>query len=80
MWALGDGKRRREAFASVHPKKDNDVTGGALLCLKKPCPGMARTIYENYSRFMETYNRPCSKVKNVARDNPSKVSLLERSL
>lgn len=34
----------------------NDVTGA--LCLKKPWPGMARTIYGTHSRFLETYYRP----------------------
>nr|CAH0113534.1 unnamed protein product [Daphnia galeata] len=36
--------------------KGNDVTGA--LCLKKPWPGMARTIYGAHSRFLETYYRP----------------------
>ncbi len=36
--------------------KGNDVTGA--LCLKKPWPGMARTIYGTHSRFLETYYRP----------------------
>ncbi len=34
----------------------NNVTGA--LCLKKPWPGMARTIYGAHSRFLETYYRP----------------------
>ncbi|KZS17455.1 Acetyl-coenzyme A synthetase 2, mitochondrial-like protein [Daphnia magna] len=36
--------------------KGNDVTGA--LCLKKPWPGMARTIYGAHSRFLETYYQP----------------------
>lgn len=35
---------------------NNDVTGA--LCLKKPWPGMARTIYGAHGRFLETYYRP----------------------
>ena len=36
--------------------KGNDVTGA--LCLKKPWPGMARTIYGAHGRFLDTYYRP----------------------
>lgn len=33
-----------------------NVTGA--LCLKKPWPGMARTIYGSHDRFLETYFNP----------------------
>jgi acyl-coenzyme A synthetase/AMP-(fatty) acid ligase len=46
-------------FAKGEKLKDNNDITGALMCLKNPWPGMARTIYETYySRFMETNNRP----------------------
>lgn len=28
------------------------------LCIKKPWPGMARTIYGDHKRFIETYLKP----------------------
>jgi hypothetical protein len=31
----------------------NDVTGS--LCIKKPWPGIARTVYGNHPRFLQTY-------------------------
>ncbi|KAF6039105.1 ACSS1 [Bugula neritina] len=34
----------------------NDVTGS--LCIKKPWPGMARSIYGDHERFLDTYLRP----------------------
>lgn len=34
-----------------------DNVSGAL-CLKKPWPGMARTIYGAHGRFLDTYYRP----------------------
>ncbi|XP_064623292.1 acetyl-coenzyme A synthetase 2-like, mitochondrial [Lineus longissimus] len=34
----------------------NDVMGA--LCIKKPWPGMARTIYGHHDRFLETYYKP----------------------
>lgn len=33
--------------------KGGDVTGA--LCIKKPWPGMARTIYGDHQRFLQTY-------------------------
>ena len=35
---------------------ENNVTGA--LCMKKPWPGMARTIYGSHGRFLDTYFRP----------------------
>lgn len=29
-----------------------------ILCIKKPWPGMARTIYDDHDRFLETYLKP----------------------
>ena len=29
-----------------------------MLCIKQPWPGMARTIYGNHERFLETYMKP----------------------
>lgn len=34
----------------------NDVTGA--LCIKRPWPGMARTIYGSHDRYFDTYFRP----------------------
>ncbi|XP_033104880.1 acetyl-coenzyme A synthetase 2-like, mitochondrial, partial [Anneissia japonica] len=34
----------------------NDVSGA--LCIRKPWPGMARTIYGNHQRFQEVYFSP----------------------
>ena len=28
------------------------------LCIKRPTPGMARTIYGDHERFLDTYYRP----------------------
>jgi len=39
-----------------HEKTENDVAGA--LCMKKPWPGMARTIYGCHERFLDTYYRP----------------------
>ena len=36
--------------------KENNVTGA--LCMKKPWPGMALTIYGSHGRFLDTYFRP----------------------
>lgn len=36
----------------------NEVTGNAVegkLCIKKPWPGMARTVYGNHQRYIDTY-------------------------
>ena len=30
------------------------------LCIRRPTPGMARTIYNNHERFLDTYYRPYS--------------------
>lgn len=43
-------------FTQGEELHNNDVTGA--LCLKKPWPGMARTIYGAHGRFLETYYRP----------------------
>ena len=34
----------------------NDVAG--LVCVRSPWPGMARTIYGDHARFLETYTKP----------------------
>ena len=34
----------------------NNVSGH--LCIKRPTPGMARTIYGDHERFLDTYYRP----------------------
>ena len=34
----------------------NDVNGA--LCIKKPWPGMARTIFGDHQRFLDTYYKP----------------------
>ena len=34
----------------------NDVAG--LVCVRNPWPGMARTIYGDHARFLETYTKP----------------------
>jgi acetyl-CoA synthetase len=39
-------------------EKGNEVEGEGTLCLKSPWPGMARTIYGDHARFMETYFHP----------------------
>ena len=36
--------------------KGNEVSGN--LCVRKPWPGMARTIYGDHERFLDTYYRP----------------------
>jgi len=40
----------------------NELLGGTNvsghLCIKKPTPGMARTIYGDHERFLDTYYRP----------------------
>ena len=34
----------------------NDVSGN--LCIKTPWPSMARTIYGDHEKFLDTYYRP----------------------
>ncbi|XP_072168945.1 acetyl-coenzyme A synthetase 2-like, mitochondrial [Diadema setosum] len=36
--------------------KGNEVSGA--LCIKRPWPGMARTIYGNHERYIDTYLKP----------------------
>jgi acetyl-CoA synthetase len=36
--------------------KGNDVAG--MVCIRSPWPGMARTIYGDHARFLETYMKP----------------------
>lgn len=41
----------------------NNVTGH--LCIKKPFPGMARTIYGDHQRFLDTYYKPHPGTKKI---------------
>ena len=36
----------------------DDINSQGILCLKKPWPGMARTIYGDHERFLNTYLKP----------------------
>lgn len=54
------------AFFGIIPALLNEKTGELLektnsqgvLCIQKPWPGMARTIYGDHERFLNTYMRP----------------------
>ncbi len=35
-----------------------ESVGSGALCIRKPWPGMARTVFGDHERFMNTYLRP----------------------
>ena len=40
----------------------NDVEG--VLCLKTPWPSIARTIYQDHNRYLETYMKVCLTLRD----------------
>lgn len=44
------------SFAQGEEQKGADVSGH--LCVRKPWPGMARTIYGDHEKFLDIYYRP----------------------
>ncbi|KAJ1432512.1 hypothetical protein B484DRAFT_327279 [Ochromonadaceae sp. CCMP2298] len=48
-------------FAIVDPKSGEELTGPnveGVLCVKKPWPSMARTVYGDHDRYLSVYLRP----------------------
>ena len=39
-------------------KEITEKEGSGALCIRKPWPGIARTIYGDHNRFLDTYFRP----------------------
>lgn len=44
----------------IQGKEITDVNATGNLCIKKPWPSMARTIYGNHEKFLDTYYHPYS--------------------
>jgi acetyl-CoA synthetase len=47
-------------FAVIDPKTGKELSGEAegVLCIKKPWPGIARTVYGDHDRYLNVYMRP----------------------
>ena len=39
-------------------KEITEKDGSGALCIRRPWPGIARTIYGDHNRFLDTYFRP----------------------
>jgi acyl-coenzyme A synthetase/AMP-(fatty) acid ligase len=50
-------QKRQRAEARRKTEKGNEVEG--VLCVRKPWPSIARTVYGDHKRFLDTYmNEP----------------------
>jgi acyl-coenzyme A synthetase/AMP-(fatty) acid ligase len=57
------------------PIAQKDAEGA--LCLKNPWPGMARTVYGDHKRFLETYFKPYPGIKEAKWVcHPTKLSIV----
>ena len=45
-------------FTLSQGKEVKDKVGLGALCIRNPWPGVARTIYGDHNRFLDTYFRP----------------------